>query len=316
MNMSCSHYGIVLKESQSFKAVNLACSWINIILALPTAVMNLSLIMALFCSKEWSKPCYLLLLNLAITDFLAGSMNMPVQFMVFRYVGTGMDPCAFANFTTPVGYILGIASILMITMIAAERYASVFYPFVHMEKLRPLTIAAAIGSVWIFSISCIIPSVTIQNDIFLNAAVPLIVVICSLGNFYCYISILLRARKVRLQINTEAVRLGQENARAKKEKSLVSVGGLIVISISICYTPVGIVSILTVLNYGKSVSEYMLCWGWTLAMASSCINPIISCVFNAVIRKQLYKMLSCRRHGRDLEQRQTVRSERLELRSV
>lgn len=315
MATSCSHYGLVVKDAQSFKIMNLACSWLNIILSLPTAVMNLSLIVVLVCSNEWSKPCYLLLLNLAITDFLAGFVNMPVQFIVFRYIGQGKDPCTFANFTTPVGYILGIASILMITMVAAERYASVFYPFFHMARLRPLNIVAAVAVVWVLSISSLIPSMSVQEDAFLNAAVPLIASACSLLNFYCYIRILLRARKVRLQINTEAARLGQDNARARKEKSLFSVGFLIVISITICYTPVGITSFLAVTGLGKNTAEYMLCWGWTLAMASSFINPVISCIFNAVIRKRLYRMLTRRRQGRALQQR-TVMSQRLELRSV
>ena len=316
MATSCSHYGIVVKDSHSFKLMNSVCSWLNILLAVPTSAMNMSLIIVLVSSKEWSKPCFLLLLNLAITDFLAGFVNMPVQFIVFRYIGQGKDPCKFADFTTPIGYILGFASILMITLIASERYVSVFYPFFHMARLHPRNILAAILIVWVLSISFLIPSVSVGEDTFLNASVPTIAIVCSLINFYCYARILLRARKVRLQINTEAARLGQENVRERKEKNLFSIGFLIVISITICYTPVGIVSAFSLIDYGESISQGMLCWGWTLAMASSFINPVISCTFNAAIRKRLFRMLTCRRqHGRGLQQR-TVTSQRLELRSV
>ena len=315
MSSSCSHYGLVLKEDNAYKMMNLACSWTNILLSLPTAVMNMSLIVALLSSSDWSKPCDLLLLNLAFTDFLAGFVNMPVQFIVFRFISQGQDPCRFANFTTPVGYILGIASILMISMIAMERYISVFHPFFHLAKLQPSSIAAAVIVVWILSISFLMPSVIIQEDDFLNAAVPVIAIVCSSTNFYCYFRILLRARKVRMQINTEVARLGQRNASAK-EKSLVYVGGLIMVSITACYTPIAISSFLAVTGYEQTTIEYMICWSWTLAMANSLINPVISCTFNATIRKRIHKMWTCKRQGRVLQQRQPAMTQRLELRSV
>ena len=293
MSLSCGQYGLVLKEALSFQVTNATCSWTNIALALPTTVINALLIIALLSAKESTKPCQILLMNLAVTDFLAGLLIMPSLFMVFRYIGEDKDPCHFAIFTSPAGYILGFTSILMISMIAMERYINVFHPFFHQAKLKPLNVMTASGLVWVLTTCLVMPSITLSDSVILVAATATVIVICTTINAFCYTRILLRARKVRVQIDAEAKRLGHVNG-STKDKRLVSIGLSIVISISVCYLPIATGSLLGLFQYGISTKEYITCWSWTLAMGNSLINPLITCTLHSEIKKRIYKMLTCK----------------------
>lgn len=306
-NLTCSHYGIVLKDENVFKSINLTCSWLNILLAFPTTLINISLVIALLTSTDRAKPCQILLLNLAITDFLAGSLNMPVQFVVFRFVSQNKDPCEFAEITTPFGYTLGIASFITVTMIAIERYINVFHPFFHLSKLTSQRTIICTVFLWVVSVIVVIPSATTAQDKFLHAFSVFLIVAGTSLNVFTYVRILLRARKVRLQIQHEAARFGQQQ-RTARDKSLLRVGGLIVISMAICYAPIASNSLLKVVNIESPGMDYVLCWSWTLTMANSLINPIITCSFSPPIRRKIMKLWTCKLQYRLTEESWTAPS--------
>lgn len=306
-NFSCRHYGIVLRDESTFKATNLTCSWLNLLLAFPTAFANISLVIALLTSSDRTRPCQILLLNLAITDFLAGVFIMPIQCVVFRYISSSMNPCEFANVTTPVGYILGIASFMTVSMIAVERYINIFHPFFHLSKLSSQRTLIGIACLWLLSLSVILPSAISSEDRFLFGFSTILVVLGTILNVYTYTRILLRARKVRRQIQSEAARFGLQQ-RSARDKSLLRVGGLIVTTMAICYAPIASNSLLKVFNFDSKELDYMLCWAWTLAMANSLVNPIITCSFSPPVRRKIIKIWTCKMEFRVTEESWTVPS--------
>ena len=307
MNLTCSHYGIVLKDDSTYKTVNQTCSWLNLILAFPTTIANVSLIIALLMSSDRARPCQLLILNLAATDLLAGFANMPIQFVVFRFISQQRDPCNFANITTPFGYILGIVSFITVTSIAVERYVNVFHPFFHLSKLNSRNTGISVCILWLFGISAVMPSTVLSSSTFLNALSTFLVVVGTSINVFTYMRVLLRARKVRLQIQSEAVRFGQRR-RCERDKSLLRVGGLIIVSMSICYAPIASYGLLKTFKFNISYMDYVLCWGWTLAMANSLINPIITCSFSPQIRRKIYSLWTCKIEHRTAEESRTIPS--------
>lgn len=284
---------------------NEICSWLNLLIALPTTLANSSLVIALLTSSDRTKPCQLLILNLAITDFLAGFANMPIQFVVFRFVSQSRDPCDFANVTTPFGYILGIASFATVSLIAVERYISIFHPFFHLSSLNSRNTGISILLLWLISVTVVLPSIAISDDTVLNAFTTSFVAVGTSLNIYTYVRILLRARKVRRQIQNEAVRFGLQH-RSARDKSLLRVGGLIVISMSICYSPIASYSLLKLFGVSVSSMDYTLCWAWTLAMANSLINPIITCSFSPPIRRKIRKLWTCKLEYRITEESWTL----------
>ena len=292
MNPLCSQYDLTLKNLSSFNDNIKSCSWMNLTMALPTAAINLCMIIALVSSSERSKPVHLLLLNLAVTDVLTGLINMPAFFLIFRYLGEGKDPCDFAQFNIPLFMVLGEVSLITVTMIAIERYISVFHPFRHISQLSrtKITICALLS--WFFPTMAMGLSHVLANRNVFKIFIELTVTIATPLNLILYFRILMKARKLRVQIQSEEARLGHARI-CTGDKRFVSIGGLIIISMLICFVPAGVLSFLTISGYENMTVDYIVCWVWTLVLANSLINPLITCRFCPTMRHKVLKILTC-----------------------
>ena len=293
MRLICDQYDLLQNNNSSFEAINYSCAWTNILLTCPTTVLNLSLIVALASSRERNKPCTILLLNLAITDMLAGLVNMPLYYLVFRYIAENRDPCFYAKIVVPFSLAVSSASFLTVTLIAIERYVKIFYPFYHVTKLTLRFVTVCVAMLWTVAVLTVTPFFAGVSSVKVNVFVALEAMIGIVLNLYCYFRILLHARKVRLQIRNEAARFGQAN-RSSTGMRYVLVGALIVLSTVICYAPIAQGKILRFFDPGNGKTRVIICWEFTLAMMNSIINPIITCSFCPSIRKSVAEILTLR----------------------
>ena len=311
MNLTCGRYGLVLRDTTSFRANNQACAIASVVLSLPTVLLNLSMMSVLLSKQYRSKPCEMFLLNLAMADLLAGLLNMPSNFFVFRFMSQTKDPCRFAKFTTPIGCILGIASFLTLVAVAVERYMSIFHPYLHSARLRISNVVIIVALIWALSVALIIPNVFLPQRDVLRAAIFCIGLLGTLINAFCYFKILWFARKIRLEIAATAARYGGPGASMKerRERSLVKIGVLIILTVAFCYAPVVSNNFLRLMGYGSVALDFAFCWGWVLANASSLIDPMIICSFNPDIRHSLFNLWRVRIcHRREVERREGTES--------
>ena len=299
MNLSCYRYGIVLRNTPAFSANNQACSISSAVLALPTVVINLSMILVLLSKRYRSKPCETFLLNLAVTDVFAGLFNMTCNYFMFDFISESKNPCRLANITLPVSYIFGITSFLTLIAVAVERYINVFHPYKHSAKFHTRNVVIIITLTWVVPITLTVPNpFFFQGDI-LRGVVFSIGLLGTLINAFCYVRILWFARKIRLEVAATEARYGGcgTSIQEKGERSLVKVGAVMIITVVICYAPICSNNFLTLMGYSSLALDYALCWGWVLSNASSLIDPIITCYFNPDIRRQfiaLWKVKLCR----------------------
>lgn len=292
MNLTCSRYGLVLRDMTSFRTNNQACAIASAVLSLPTLVLNLSMMSVLLSKRYRSKPCEMFLLNLATTDLLTGLLNMPSNFFVFRFMSQTKDPCRFAKFTIPIGYTLGIASFLTLVAVAVERYMSIFHPYLHGARLRMSNVVITIALIWALSVAMIIPNIFLPQGDVLRVAIFCIGLVGTLINTICYLKILCFARKVRLEIAATTARYGGPGGSMKErgERSLFKIGGLIILTVGFCYAPVVSNAFLRLMEYDSVALDFAFCWGWVLANASSLIDPIVTCSFNPDIRHSLLNL--------------------------
>ena len=269
------------------------CSWTNIILTSPTIVLNMSLIFALVTSRDRTSPCNMLLLNLAGTDLLTGIVCMPVSSFIFFYAAENQIPCFYSQLLLPVSVTLVMASLNTATLISIERYIKIFHPFRYDAMISPRCVAVSIVISWVVSISIVIPmmaGVTLMT-FFLYTAIYTMMTIAL--NLFCYTRLLLRVRKVRLQIQNEAARFSEGNIN-QMTKRFIYIGGLVMISMLICLSPLAITKFLNIIGYRREFLEQISCLGHTLALANSVINPIITCSFCPNARRKVLKILTCK----------------------
>ena len=110
-------------------------------------------------------------------------------------------------------------------------------------------------------------------------------------NIYCYLRILCQARKASLQIQNESARFGEVNITAM-DKRYLTVNGVIIVSMIVCFIPVTLSNFLWVAGYRNEPMRETRCLEWILVMANSTITPIITCRFCPSARKKVLKILT------------------------
>ena len=292
MVSSCCGCSFALQNTTSLKASNYTCAIFNIVLAIPTSLLNFALIIAIHKSNEEKQPCQIMVLNLALTDFSAGIFGMPSIFFRFLHVALQIDSCNITYISLILVSILGHVSLQAIVAIAIERYMYVFKPFMHSTRLTPKLTYFIVSCEWLYSIALVTSYRLIKDAKLTNTIKAIVLIYTSIIIVYCYTKIFLRSWGVRQQIQTEAARFGQQQV-TQKERNLLLIGGFIIISFFVCYSFYFATSILELIEYESDVFHYTICWAWTFAMANSLFNPLISCIFNSLIRRDVLRILTC-----------------------
>ena len=292
MKTVCNQYSFVLHNSTSFKTINSSCSWTSLILACPTTLLNLLLIISLAKSREVNKPCGLLILNLAVTDLLNGFFDMPLFYKVFRFIAEGKDPCLFVNIAMPCFVAASFESFVTVTLIAVERYINVLHPFTYVSKLSKRNVAICIIISWTVSIFLVVPLLVGENIASFSGFFFPTCVAGTVIPIYCYLRVLLTARKTRLRIRNETARFSHAKITSADRRFLF-IGGLIILSMFACFSIAASAAFMSLLRYRADVIRDIRCWNWTLIMANSLINPIITCTFCPHIRRRMLRLLTC-----------------------
>ena len=270
------------------------CAVFNLVLAVPTTMLNASFIVAVLKSSDRAEPNQILMLNLAITDLLTGIVSMPSQFILYFHHTHFEEACYSKVVAENVTFFLGMASFFTISAVTIERYAYVFHPFFYNEKLTSRFLKAMAGSIWLLSIALSVTYLFTGGSYAINTCIGFF---ASALIFFCYIRIMLRARGIRRQIAAEAGRFGQRRMN-KKDRNLVVVGGLIIISFFVCYAPTVLSNLLSAFGIRSHIFRGMYYWLLLLVLTNSFINPMISCTFNPRVRRKVIRIWSCGRKGR------------------
>ncbi|KAI5086587.1 trace amine associated receptor 14l, partial [Silurus meridionalis] len=95
-----------------------------------TVFGNMLVIISVFHFKQLHTPTNMLVLSLAVSDFLVGALLMP-----FMLIWT-MESCwifgrGFCTVFLLIGSVLVILSIYTIALIAVDRYLALSYPFLY-----------------------------------------------------------------------------------------------------------------------------------------------------------------------------------------
>ncbi|KAM9342357.1 trace amine-associated receptor 1-like [Pholidichthys leucotaenia] len=120
-------------------------------ISLITVTLNLLIIISISHFKQLHTPTNLLLLSLAVSDFLVG-IQMCFQIMIIEgcwFLGDLM--CSLYNV---LGYVITAASIGTMVLISADRYVAVCYPLHYQSRVTLKRAKVAVSLCWMFSVLC------------------------------------------------------------------------------------------------------------------------------------------------------------------
>ncbi|XP_062406847.1 trace amine-associated receptor 13c-like [Sardina pilchardus] len=120
-------------------------------IALFTMCGNLFVIISVCHFHQLHTPTNILILSLAMSDFLVGLFVMPVHVLIWIESCSLFEPI-FCSFSNMISFHLTFVSVYNISFIAMDRYFALSNPFLYSKKVSVLLAFIITTHVWIVSL--------------------------------------------------------------------------------------------------------------------------------------------------------------------
>lgn len=284
---------IILPTSSSFRdniAINIVANFASTFLIL---VLNLPMLYIMLSQRKYRTPSYTLVLSNVITDLILGVL-LGIWNIILVIAFQQKDPsCSvvapIVAFTTVSGNALAIQG----NYLAADRYISIFKPFVYHSRIalnNRIYLLPIIGA-WFFSLITVV--VSLFEPI---CKIVFFAIIFLLTCFWCcfvYVKIffLVRAKKLEkkrhsLGIPTPIITTHYK----KKDVKLFVLTIAVLIAFFICYGPFNVTLVIVLVTEHNNLSNDVviaLFWCKTLYHLKGVINPLIYCYSMLEMRRDL-----------------------------
>uniref|UniRef100_A0A7N6BGH2 G-protein coupled receptors family 1 profile domain-containing protein n=1 Tax=Anabas testudineus TaxID=64144 RepID=A0A7N6BGH2_ANATE len=268
-------------------------------ISLLTVSLNLLVIISISHFRQLHTPTNLLLLSLAVSDFLVGLLVMPFQILLLEpcwFLGDLV--CVLLNFPL---FITVCASVVNMVLISVDRYVAICDPLRYPAKITANRVRISVLLCWIYSVcysflflpenlkqpgrynscygECVI-SANAAVDLVLGFIIPISsIIILYMRVFVVAVS---QARSMRSHIAAVKLQRSVTVTVKKSELKAARTLGVVVAVFLMCYCP----------YYGVSLSEYEVFLGSStnlfivfLVYFNSCLNPLIYAFFYPWFRK-------------------------------
>ncbi|KAM9496734.1 trace amine-associated receptor 13c-like [Clarias gariepinus] len=161
----CEHFSC--PERSVSPAVYILLYVCSAAMVLLTVCGNLLVIISVFHFKQLHTPTNMLVLSLAVSDFLIGALVMPPVLIWTTESCWIFDNCYCISFFV-TDYILTTLSIYHIALIAVDRYLALSNPFLYTNSISTRTMSIVVSSDWC---ACLVYTTTVSyfNEIFTSS---------------------------------------------------------------------------------------------------------------------------------------------------
>ena len=291
MNEECSFLGTYTDKTDNFRQQLIAIGTILVVLCLPTSAINFLIWITIITKRHLHHPSYMIIANLALSDWLAGCISFPFYAITCYMNSVGKDTCFINLVSTPISHALGIATFLIVSLQAVERFIAIFYPFKYKLWVTKFVVIVTNLTVWFISCSAVVFWMLSRNTRVFNIFIGVIIFMFSLVNTFCHFKIYVETRKIEKEIaNQTRYAGGDEVNRPKPESKVARVTTAIMLNVFVCYS-LQLGSSLYGSVQGEKVPEsyYFLYWARLFALLNSFINPLIACTQLSVIRRAVFR---------------------------
>ena len=288
--MDCSFLELNLQLNNSVRQQGMAIAIILVVLCLPTIVLNFLLWMTVIAKRHLQHPAYMIIANLALSDWLAGCISFPTYAVMCLMEYVSRDTCSIAFVAIPISYVLASATYLTVSFQAIERFIAVFYPFQYRIWVTRSVVMISSLVIWLVSCGGVICWTLSRSAIAFNIFIGTIILIVSSIDIFCYYKVYTKTKKIEKQIANQAkLSSGNQESRSKLESKVARVTAMAMINVFVCYTPQFGSSMYPPFSGKKSAAfSSFLYWSWVLLLMNSFINPLITYLQLTVIRKAVF----------------------------
>ena len=246
---------------------------INSLVACCGTVLNITFIITVLKIKSFQTLPNIILLGLAINDFITSVLIIPFRVYYQVLLSQGRLQSNLVDFVLLSILCSGFVSLLLVIAISIEKYVAVCFPFwyernVRKTKTMVLCILPAMTILLMFSICIVSRKVTVYTRF---AGVTS--VITHLVFVWCQTKVFLTLSKIKRRIRTEqTVSTGDFRKHEKNSFALLFIG----LSFLVSYLPGTIFTLYTsTFGCNQVMYQYVRPWVTVLFFLSTVLSPIM-----------------------------------------
>ncbi|XP_022595863.1 trace amine-associated receptor 13c-like [Seriola dumerili] len=291
------------KMMHSHLEATLICSLLSFITLL-TVVLNLLVIISISHFRQLHTTTNLLLLSLAVADFLVGFLEMPAAILIFR--GCWILGDFMCGVIYLLGYIVVSVSVGNMVLISIDRYMAICDPMFYSTKVTLRRVQLCVCLCWIFSVvhsswimrdflkqpnrfklclgECVVTSSYVEGivDLVVTFLGPILVI--TLLYLRVFVVAVSQARAMRSHITAVTLQRSETVKATRSEIKAARTLGVVVVVFILCCCPFYSFAVAAVNNsVGTSSSAFEI---WLLYF-NSCLNPVIYVFFYPWFRKAI-----------------------------
>ncbi|XP_062287462.1 trace amine-associated receptor 7e-like [Scomber scombrus] len=275
-------------------------------ICLLTAALNLLVIISITHFRQLHTPTNLVLLSLAVSDFLVGVLLMPAEILLTETCWILGDILCALYYLLPI--IILSASVGNMVLISVDRYVAIVDPLHYPTKVTKRIVTICICLCWICSVfygiillydnlkqpgrynscygECVV-NITGAVDLVLAFIIPIsVIVVLYMRVFVVAVS---QARAMRSSITAVSIQLSVKVTVKKSEIKAARTLGIVIVVFLMCYSPYYCVSLTGQgIMIGTATEVFMI----YLMYFNSCLNPVIYAFFYPWFKKTIRLILT------------------------
>ncbi|XP_071338865.1 trace amine-associated receptor 13c-like [Trachinotus anak] len=278
-------------------------------ISLLTVVLNLLVIISISHFRQLHTTTNLLLLSLAVADFLVGFLQMPAAILLFRGCWILGDLiCAAIYF---LGYLTVSVSVGNMVLISVDRYMAICDPMFYSTKVTLKRVQYCVCLCWICSAvhsswilrdflkeperykichgECVVISTSAEGivDLIVTFLGPILVII--LLYMRVFVVAVSQARAMRSHITAVTLQRSETVKTKRSEMKAARTLGVVVAMFLLCSCPYYCFAVATMNNLIAATSSGVETW---LVYFNSCLNPVIYVFFYPWFRKSVKHIIT------------------------